>query len=248
MEAVRKKLESWVNEAETKDHPGASWRHLLAAEVVQALVNSRHPEFVPLLLRVLQWEKSGFDTFALCNTVYDSYPDPTSGYLPLRSLYTEGSAATAKVILDYWWHQESYYSSHQYILRTLNAIRSGKPIDKHLGNRRDLVYEGFMKEVTYWSNARAHSNSRLTPDQHRDLQGLDNVWLRAGYWQKFPTHCSPFWAAWLYSDLKRAVAPPDEKVIRAIADGLADDRYAIRERASRRAMELDDRILPGLRD
>src|SRR5262249_33494603 len=73
-------------------------------------------------------------------------------------------------------------------------------------------------------------------------------WVRAMYWQLFPEWCSPYWVLRVYADLKRTLLPPDDKAVEAICRGLADDRYAVRERATADAMKMDERVVTALRE
>jgi hypothetical protein len=235
---VREKLEQYLREATAGTRP--------LTEVIDCLTGSRHPEFVPLMIRAVQlceW----YEGRELFDTIYDSFPDPTTGFERLFPLLEAGDPAGHHV-LDYWHTQAFYFVVHQRELATLADLKAGM---REVHDGLDLTaysWRHLENVQQLWNYSRTHSNSRLTLDQHARIQALENVWVRAAYWQLFPEWCSPFWVVRLYADLKRTILPPDDKAVEAVYRGLSHDRYAVRERATADAMKMDDRVVTALRE
>jgi hypothetical protein len=234
---VKERLERFLTEAETKTWP--------TGKVLACLVGSRHPEFLPLMLRAIT-SFDGCDSRPLLDTVYDSFADPTTGFEPLLAFLRRGESSV-RWVFEYWRHQEHEYRSYLQDLRTLSESREGKRTEARVEHP---VYGPNWRErvrVQAWNYGRVHPNSRLTPDQHVRIQGLENVWVRAAYWLEFPEWCFPFWVARLYADLRRAVDPPAVAAIASIGKDLASDRFAVREKATAEAMGMHEGIVPALR-
>ena len=201
--------------------------------MTQALTGSRHPEFVPLMLR-----GSAFRRLPLPTAVghrYDSFPDPATGFEHLFQLLRTDRGVYHR--FAYWATEERRYRNYRFEIQALADIRAGK---RRLAGEWDLTdtsYDLAKAEVEHWYNSRVHPNSRLTPDQHARIQSLEDVWVRTAYWLHFPEWCSPFWMTRLYANLKRAAEPPAEAIVATIGKNLASDRFAVRERRPPRRYE-----------
>jgi hypothetical protein len=235
---VKDKLEQYLREAPAGTRP--------LREVIECLAGSRHPEFVPLMIRAVQL-CDGYECRKLLDTVYDSFSDPTTGFERLFPLLEAGDPSS-RYVLDYWHIQAFYFVVHQRELAALADLKAGKR-EVHNGHDWTAFSWRHLENVQQlWNYCRTHSNSRLTLEQHARIQTLKNVWVRALYWQLFPEWCSPFWVLRLYADLKRTILPLDEKEVETVCRGLVHDRHAVRERATADAMKMDDRVVPALRD
>lgn len=222
---VKVKLEQYLREVSGKARPNT--------EIVDCLTGSLHPEFVPLMIRAVQLCED-CNCRQLIDTIYDSFLDPAAGFERLFPLLETGDPATLD-LLHYWDFEAFEYLVHQ---RGVARMRAED------GNH----FRATQNDLEVWNYSRVHANSRLTLGQHARILTLKNVWVRAAYWQVFPELCSPEWVLRLYVDLRRQLLPPDEELVRAVCRGLADDRFAVRERATADAMKMDERVVPALRD
>ena len=189
----------------------------------------------------------GYNSRELLDTVYDSFPDPTTGFEKLFPLLEAGDPAS-RYLLDYWDIQAFHYRWYQSDLASFAKLKTGQ---REVHDGHDMTaysWSHVENALEVWNYSRPHSNSRLTLDQHARIQDLENVWVRAMYWQRFPEWRSPYWVIRLYADLKRTIVPLEGKAIEAICKGLAHDRFPVRERAMADAMKMDERVVPALRD
>lgn len=235
---VKEKLEQYLRDVTTRTRS--------IREVIECLTGSRHPEFVPVMIRAVQL----FDDYEcreLLDTVYDCFIDSTAGFERLFPLLEAGEQAS-HYLLDYWDVQAHYYVMHQRELVVLANLKAGKRQFHGKRDVTDFYWDSAKNHLEVWNYARPHSNSRLTLEQHARIQDLKNVWVRAMYWQRFPEWCSPYWIIRLYADLKRTILPHEGKAVDAVCKGLAHDRFLVRERAMADAMKMDERIVPALRE
>jgi hypothetical protein len=80
-----------------------------------------------------------------------------------------------------------------------------------------------------------HPDTRLTPGQFARLLGIDNVWVRALLYGHYPEKCPDGWVKKLLLDLRRAGQPPAR--FQELVGRLDDDRFAVREEATRELIE-----------
>jgi hypothetical protein len=235
---VKEKLDQYLREATARTRP--------SKELIQCLTGSRHPEFVPLMIRAVQLCED-YECRQLLDTVYDSFPDPTTGFERLFPLLEAGDPAS-RYLLAYWDLEAIHYRWHQHELATLANLKAGH---REVHNGRDVTafsWDRLENALQLWNYSRTHSNSRLTLGQHARIQALENVWVRALYWHFFPECCSPLWVLRLYADLKRSILPLDNKTAETVCQGLVHDRHAVRERATADAIKMGERVVPALRD
>lgn len=235
---IKEKLERYLHEAVGGTRP--------IREVVQCLTGIRHPEFVPLMIRAVQ-RCEDYECRDLLDTVYDSFPDPTTGFERLFPLLEAGDPAT-RYLLDYWDHEAFRHLVYRRQLASLADRKAGRREVDGGPDRNPYASVSLENDLQVWNYSRPHNNSRLTLGQHARIQAVGNVWVRAAYWIHFPDLCSPDWVLCLYADLRRTILPPDARVVAAICRGLTHDRYTVRERATADAMKLDERVVPALRD
>ena len=101
------------NVARTKEKlelypPGSRGRLSPSKEVIQCLTGSRHPEFVPLMIRAVQL-CGDYSCRELLDTLYDSFPRPATGFERLFPLLEAGDPA-CRYLFDYWDYQAFCYT------------------------------------------------------------------------------------------------------------------------------------------
>jgi hypothetical protein len=209
---------------------GDSWGWTEPVEaIVQTFKDSRHSQFVPLMILTIDRLPLSASRSELVEMVYECFATSRDGFDALFAYLSSSDIASADDVFEYWSIEER---RHEYRKECLAELKEPLILDRN-PEKADLQKrrrESLSEAEEVWKAAKRHLDTRLTNEQINRLCSIKSVWVRALLYAHFPKRCPKEWIAKLFGDLEAVARPPAR--FQELMKQLDDDSFRVREEAT----------------
>lgn len=208
----------------------------------EVVLHSRHPEFIPLTVKLLDRECLNYPKARFIPFIYDCARTPSEAHAALVDYVLAPQPVAADAVFWYWRNLR-WRSSWAYVCQDLQ--RRGSLVQHliviALQPKQWLIVERLIDYVQV-------KRLTLPASALRRLWGAPNIWVRTLAYATFPERCDRAWAAGLMKDLRRLNNPLPPEEFKHLLRQLDDGKFAVRERAAAELLCVGDGVEPALRN